>query len=89
MHAPYCLKPKVREEILVWLTTLKFLDHCVNNIKKAVNLDTGKLIGFKSHDYHILIERIVSVMFREYFRSRAPKDSVRRECATKFSTSEY
>jgi hypothetical protein len=33
------------------------------NIKWAVNLETGKLIGLKSHDYHILMERILPVMF--------------------------
>jgi hypothetical protein len=46
---------------------LKFPDCYVANIKHAVNLDTGKLVGLKSHDYHILIERLVPVIFRGYF----------------------
>jgi hypothetical protein len=29
-------------------------------------LDTGKLSGVKSHDYHIFMERLLSVMFRGY-----------------------
>jgi hypothetical protein len=40
---------KEREGILSWLTTLKFLDRYAANIKQAVDLDTSKLIGLKSH----------------------------------------
>jgi hypothetical protein len=32
-----------------------------------VNIATGKLIGLKSHDYHIIMERLLPVMFRDYF----------------------
>jgi hypothetical protein len=59
--------PKEREEIFQWLKKLKFPDHYATNIKWAVNLDTSKLVGLKSHDYHILIERLMPVMFCGYF----------------------
>jgi hypothetical protein len=49
------------------LKKLRFLDRYAANIKRAVNLDTSKLVELKSHDYHILIERLVLVMFRGYF----------------------
>ena len=29
-------------------------------------MKTGKLIGLKSHDFHILMERIIPIMFRGY-----------------------
>jgi hypothetical protein len=45
----------------------KFLDRYAANIKRAVNINTGKLVGLKSHDYHILIERLMPVMFHGYF----------------------
>jgi hypothetical protein len=35
-------------------------------LKKAVNLKMGKLTGLKSHDFHILMEMIIPVMFRGY-----------------------
>jgi hypothetical protein len=54
-HAPYCLKLIERKEILSWLKKLKFLD-CI-----------GKLNGLKCHDYHIIIERLMPVMFHGYF----------------------
>jgi hypothetical protein len=49
------------------LITLKFLDRYVTKMKRVVNLDIGKLIGLESHHYHILIERIMSIMFHRYF----------------------
>jgi hypothetical protein len=32
-----------------------------------VNIMTVKLIRLKSHDYHIIMERLMSVMFQGYF----------------------
>jgi hypothetical protein len=63
------LKPVERKEILRWLKKLKFLYRDASNIKRAVNVSTGKLNGLKSHDYHIIIERLMSVMFRGYFNA--------------------
>jgi hypothetical protein len=57
---------RVRRDISM-VEKIKFPDRYAANIKWEVNLDTGKLVGLKSHDYHILIERLVSVMFRGYF----------------------
>jgi hypothetical protein len=45
---------------------IKFPDGYVAGLKRAVNLKTGKLTGLKSHDFHILIEGIIPVMFRGY-----------------------
>jgi hypothetical protein len=65
--APYCLNPVERKEILRWLKKLKFLDRYASNIKWVVNISTGKLNGLKSHDYHVIIERLMLVMFCGYF----------------------
>jgi hypothetical protein len=45
---------------------LKFPDRYAANIKWTVNVGIGKLNGLKSHDYHIIIERLLSVMLRGY-----------------------
>jgi hypothetical protein len=66
-RAPYCLMSKEREEIFQWLKKLKFSDRYAANIKREINLDTDKLVGLKSHDHHILIERLMPVMFHGYF----------------------
>jgi hypothetical protein len=68
-RAPYCLKPVERKEILSWLKKLKFSNHYASNIKRAVNVSTGKPSGLKSHNYHIIIERLMPIMFRGYFNA--------------------
>jgi hypothetical protein len=57
------------KEVLRCLKILKFPDRYATNIKLAVNVSTGKLNGLKSHDYHIFIERFMSVMFCGYFKA--------------------
>ncbi|WVZ93118.1 hypothetical protein U9M48_039124 [Paspalum notatum var. saurae] len=52
-RAKYCPKPKERKQIF----------EC-----GGVNVKTEKLTGLKSHDYHIIIERLLPVMFRGYFK---------------------
>jgi hypothetical protein len=66
-RTPNCLKPVERKEILRWLKKLKFPDSYTSNIKRIVNVSTGKLNGLKSHDYDIIIERLMPVMFRGHF----------------------
>jgi hypothetical protein len=63
-RAPYYLKREERKEILRWLKKLKFSDCYASNIKQAVNVSTSKLNGLESHDYYIIIERLMPVMFR-------------------------
>jgi hypothetical protein len=45
---------------------LKFPDVYDAGLRRSVNMMIGKLIRLKSHDYHIIIERLMSVMFRGY-----------------------
>jgi hypothetical protein len=91
LRAPYCLKSTERKEILSWLKKLKFPDHYASNIKRAINVSTGKLNGLKSHDYHIIIERLMPVMFCDYFDSNLWKIFIelsyfyRQICAKKVS----
>jgi hypothetical protein len=65
---PYCLKMTERKEVLRLLKTLKFSDRYAANIKRAVNVSTGKLNGLKCHDYHIFIERFMPTKFCGYFK---------------------
>jgi hypothetical protein len=65
-RVPLCLKARDRKEVLIWLKNLKFLDGYAAGFRRAVNLDTGKLSGVKSHDYHIVMERLLPVMFHGY-----------------------
>jgi hypothetical protein len=62
-RALFCLKPKERKELSIWLQILKFPDDYIVGFRRAVNLKSGKLSGVKSHDYHIFMKRLLPVMF--------------------------
>jgi hypothetical protein len=65
-RAPFCLKPKERKEVMSWMQDLKFSDGYVAGFRRVVNMKTMKLNGLKSHDYHILMKRLLPVMFHGY-----------------------
>jgi hypothetical protein len=46
---------------------LKFSDGYTASLRRSVNMATWKLIGLKSHDYHIILEILMFVMFQGYF----------------------
>jgi hypothetical protein len=62
----FCLKSKEGKEVLIWLQILKFTDGYATGFSRVVNLESGKLSGVKSHDYHIFMERLIPVMFHGY-----------------------
>jgi hypothetical protein len=43
----FCLKPKERKEVLIWLKNLKFPDGYAASFRRAVNLESRKLSGVK------------------------------------------
>jgi hypothetical protein len=49
-----------------WMKGLKFPDGYAAGFRRSVNVTTGKLTGLKSHDYHIIMERLMHVMFWGY-----------------------
>jgi hypothetical protein len=50
-----------------WMKGLKFPDGYTVDLRRSMNMATRKLIGLKSHDYHIIMERLMSVIFWGYF----------------------
>jgi hypothetical protein len=45
---------------------LKFPNGYATGFRRAVNLESGKVSGVKSHDYHIFMERLLPVIFHGY-----------------------
>jgi hypothetical protein len=64
--ADYILKRGDRKEVLEWIKTLMFPDGYAANLSRGVNLKTMKVLGMKSHDFHIWIERLLPAMTRGY-----------------------
>ena len=64
--ADYVLEKKHMTEVIQWMQMLKFPDGYAANLRRGANLETGRVLGMKSHDYHIWIERLLSSMVRGY-----------------------
>jgi hypothetical protein len=65
-RAPFCLKVKDRKEVMRWMKRLKFPDGYAAGLKRCVNVKAGKIHGLKSHDYHIIMERLLPIMLHGY-----------------------
>jgi hypothetical protein len=65
-RAPFCIDKKDKPTILKWFQELKFPDGYAANIKRGVNLTSRKILGLKSHDYHIFMERLLPIVFRGF-----------------------
>jgi hypothetical protein len=64
--APFVLKVKDRKEVMRWMKRLKFPDGYAAGLKRCVNVTARKIHGLKSHDYHIIMKRLLPVMLRGY-----------------------
>ena len=49
-----------------WMKDLKFPDGYAACFRRSMNLKTMKMNELKSHDFHIIMERLMPVMFRGY-----------------------
>ena len=65
-RARFCIDRNDKPTILQWFQELKFRDGYAANIRRGVNLTSRKILGLKSHDYHIFMERLLPVAFRGF-----------------------
>jgi hypothetical protein len=64
--AKYCVSTEDKIIILKWFKQLMFPDGFAANLRRAVNLAQRKFIGLKSHDHHIIMERLLPVALRGF-----------------------
>jgi predicted amino acid-binding ACT domain protein len=62
--APYALSNEKKALVLNWLKTLKLPDGYSSNIGNSVNLEEMKMQGLKSHDCHVLLDRLIPIALR-------------------------
>lgn len=65
-RASFSLTPQQKEGFFEFLKTVKYPDGYAANISKSVNVRNGRLTGLKSHDYHVLIQRILPIGMRGF-----------------------
>ena len=69
-HASYTLTPEERKDFCAFLNSVKFPDGYAANISRNVSIKDGKISGLKSHDCHVILQRLIPVGIRRYL----PKD---------------
>ena len=65
-HAKYTLSKAEKTSFCEWLKCVKFPDGYASNISQCVNTKKGKILGMKSHDCHVLLQRLLPVAIRGY-----------------------
>ena len=65
-HACYTLTLEERREFCKFLKSVKFPDGYAANTSRNVNISDGKISGLKSHDCHVLLQRLLLVGIRPY-----------------------
>ncbi|KAL3519370.1 hypothetical protein ACH5RR_017519 [Cinchona calisaya] len=61
--ANFTLTMEQRREIYFWLEGLKMSNGYASNIARCVGMNGGKLVGMKSHDCHVFMERLLPIAF--------------------------
>jgi hypothetical protein len=67
--APFSLTRDQKMIVMQWFMDIKFSDAYVANLRRGVNMDTLKINGLKSHDFHILIERLLPDLMRGFVKN--------------------
>ncbi|KAM6574690.1 hypothetical protein CsatA_023017 [Cannabis sativa] len=65
-HAPSVLKPDDRLQFCKFIKDVKFPDGFFSNMKKKVNKNLTNVIGLKSHDCRVIMQRLLSVGVRKF-----------------------
>ncbi|KAG8369231.1 hypothetical protein BUALT_Bualt15G0130100 [Buddleja alternifolia] len=63
--ASYTLSKDQRQIVLKWIKNLRLPYGYVSNLARCVNLDDCSLHGMKSHDYHVFMQRLLALAFRD------------------------
>jgi hypothetical protein len=61
--AKYVLSSDQQKVVYKWVSELKMPDGHASNLHRCVNKGEGKLIGMKSHDCHVFMERLLPIAF--------------------------
>ncbi|XP_060959205.1 uncharacterized protein LOC133030469 [Cannabis sativa] len=70
-HAPYVLTRDKRQLFCQFVKGIKFPDGFCSNLKSKVSPDESNIIGLKSHDCHVIMQRVLAVGVRKFL----PRDT--------------
>ncbi|KAL9668854.1 hypothetical protein QQ045_006394 [Rhodiola kirilowii] len=62
--AKYALNPQQQYDVCQWIKGLQFPDGYASRLGNHVDLQHRKLLGYKTHDAHVFLERLMPIAFR-------------------------
>lgn len=68
-QATYTVYPQKKAEVFQWLRNVKYPHGYVGNIVRCVKTRENKITGLKTHDYHVLLHRLLPMVIRPYLQS--------------------
>lgn len=63
--APFCLTKQQVEEVCKWVSGSKLPDGYASNISRCCKVEQLKFNGFKSHNCHVFMQKLILITFRE------------------------
>jgi hypothetical protein len=64
-RANFVLEKNAQLLVYKWLKSLRFPDGHASNISRLVNIEECRLYGMKSHDYHVFMQTLIPLPFRD------------------------
>ncbi|MCF7511999.1 DUF4218 domain-containing protein, partial [Vibrio sp. D54] len=64
--APYTVKPTLRRSVFHWFKGVRYPATYAATITGAVDEVQHKFVGLKTHDYHVMLQRLIPVVIRPY-----------------------
>lgn len=65
----YTVYPQKKAEVFQWLHNVKYAHGYAGNIARYVKTMENKITRLKTHDYHVLLQRLLPVIIRPYLQS--------------------
>ena len=78
--APWTFSRSEKKKFCKRLYDFKGPDGYCSNIGKCISLEECKIIGLKSHDYHVLMQQLLPVALRGLL-PKGPRNAILRLCA--------
>ena len=79
-HPSFALTLEERREFGKYMKSVKFPDGFASNLTKNVNDHDGKITGLKSHDCHVIMQRLLIPGIRKYLPKEV-SDTVAQLCS--------
>jgi hypothetical protein len=65
-HANYTVMPNKREEVLKRIASIRYPAGYAGSLNNKVHVADKKFLGLKTHDLHVLLQRILPIVIRPY-----------------------